>query len=110
MEALKLHEELYYRDFNSRVYESDGFKSVSPIYAKYFRKIEFDENGKAKYGTLNRKNKEFRVGSNRWQVFTKSEMEDDIYINDNVHLICEAVRSCKNVETLKKIAKILENK
>ena len=101
---------LFYFDQNSRVYEMGGIKKNSPFHRGYFRPINvIGENAKeliCEYGNINKKTEMYITGRMKFKTYTEQEMEDDIYVADNRHILSEKVRTAK-ADVLRQIENLL---
>lgn len=88
---------LYYFDQNRRIYEMNGIKKSSPFHEGYFIPIKvISENEKeivCEYGTVKKKTMEYHWGRSKYKVYTEQEKNDEVYIQENRHLIAEKVRT-----------------
>ena len=88
---------LYYFDQNRRIYELNGVKKSSPFHEGYFIPIEvISENEKeiiCKYGVVKKKTMEYHFGRSKFKVFTEQQKNDEVYVQENRHLIAEQVRT-----------------
>jgi len=88
---------LYYFDQNRRIYEMNGIKKSSPFYEGYFIPIKvISENEKeivCEYGTVKKKTMEYHWGRLKYKVYTEQEKNDEVYVQENRHLIAEKVRT-----------------
>ena len=88
---------LYYFDQNRRIYEMNGVKKSSPFHEGYFIPIKvISENEKeivCEYGTIKKKTMEYHWGRSKYKVYTEQEKNDEVYVQENRHLIAEKVRT-----------------
>ena len=88
---------LYYFDQNRRIYELNGVKKSSPFHEGYFIPIEvISENEKeiiCKYGVVKKKTMEYHFSRSKFKVFTEQQKNDEVYVQENRHLIAEQVRT-----------------
>lgn len=88
---------LYYFDQNRRIYEMNGVKKSSPFHEGYFIHIKVvSENEKeivCEYGTIKKKTMEYHWGRSKYKVYTEQEKNDEVYVQENRHLIAEKVRT-----------------
>ncbi len=88
---------LYYFDQNRRIYELNGVKKSSPFHEGYFIPIEvISENEKeiiCKYGVVKKKTMEYHFSRSKFNVFTEQQKNDEVYVQENRHLIAEQVRT-----------------
>lgn len=88
---------LYYFDQNRRIYELNGVKKSSPFHEGYFIPIEvISENEKeiiCKYGIVKKKTMEYHFSRSKFKVFTEQQKNDEVYVQENRHLIAEQVRT-----------------
>ncbi len=88
---------LYYFDQNRRVYEMNGVKKSSPFHEGYFIPIkvvsETDKEIICEYGTIKKKTMEYHCGRSKYKVYTEEEKNDEVYVQENRHLIAEKVRT-----------------
>jgi hypothetical protein len=88
---------LYYFHQNRRIYELNGVKKSSPFHEGYFIPIEvISENEKeiiCKYGVVKKKTMEYHFSRSKFKVFTEQQKNDEVYVQENRHLIAEQVRT-----------------
>ena len=88
---------LYYFDQNRRIYELNGVKKSSPFHEGYFIPIEvISENEKeiiCKYGVVKKKTMVYHFSRSKFKVFTEQQKNDEVYVQENRHLIAEQVRT-----------------
>ena len=88
---------LYYFDQNRRIYELNGVKKSSPFHEGYFIPIEvISENEKeiiCKYGVVKKKTMEYHFSRSKFKVFTEQQKNDEVYVQENRHLIAEQVKT-----------------
>ena len=88
---------LYYFDQNRRVYEMNGVKKSSPFHEGYFIPIkvvsETEKEIICEYGAIKKKTMEYHWGRAKYKVYTEQEKNDDVYVNENRHIIAEKVRT-----------------
>ena len=88
---------LYYFDQNRRIYELNGVKKSSPFHEGYYIPIEvISENEKeiiCKYGVVKKKTMEYHFSRSKFKVFTEQQKNDEVYVQENRHLIAEQVRT-----------------
>lgn len=88
---------LYYFDANRRIYELNGVKKTSPFYECFFIPIEVvSENEKefiCKHGMIKKKNMQYSFGKSKFKVFTEDQKNDEVYINENRHIISHKILS-----------------
>lgn len=101
---------LYYFDQNRRIYEMNGIKKSSPFHEGYFSPIKVvSENEKeiiCEYGTIKKKTMEYHWGRTKYKVYTEEEKNDDVYVNENRHIIAEKVRTL-SAEKLRMVEAVL---
>ncbi len=101
---------LYYFDQNRRVYEMNGVKKNSPYHEGYFIPIKVvSENDKeiiCEYGVIKKKTMEYHFGRTKYKVYTEQQKNDEVYVQENRHIIAEAVR-CLSADRLRAVESIL---
>jgi hypothetical protein len=101
---------LYYFDQNRRVYEMNGIKKSSPFREGYFIPIkvvsETDKEIICEYGTIKKKTMEYHWGRSKYKVYTEQEKNDEVYVQENRHIIAEKVRTL-SVEKLRMVEGVL---
>jgi hypothetical protein len=112
MERLTIKDELYYFDPNSRVYEIDGVRQITPSYSGHYRKIQITgEDDKfliTSSGKINKINRMYlRPRWDKVKVLTKEEMLDDVYVQTHRHILAEKVRQL-DADVLRKIEAVLK--
>lgn len=88
---------LYYFDQNRRIYELNGVKKSSPFHEGYFIPIEVISGNEkeiiCKYGIVKKKTMEYHFSRSKFKVFTEQQKNDEVYVQENRHLIAEQVRT-----------------
>ena len=103
---------LYYFDLNSRVYELNGVKKSSPFQEGYYRPIkiisETDKEFVCDYGKINKKTMLYDFARVKRKVYTEQEKIDDVYIQENRHILAEKVRLL-SADVLRKVEDVLNS-
>lgn len=88
---------LYYFDQNRRIYKINGVPKSSPYHEGYFIPIkvvsETDKEIICEYGTIKKKTMEYHLGRSKYKVYTEQQKNDDVYVQENRHIIAEKVRT-----------------
>lgn len=74
----------------------NGVKKNSPFHEGHFVPIKvISENEKeiiCEYGIIKKKTMEYHFGRSKCKVYTEQEKNDDVYVQENRHIIAEKVR------------------
>lgn len=101
---------LFYFDQNRRVYEMNGVKKDRPYYIVHFKPLNIiGENEKefiCEYGVINKRSRMYSWGNSKFKTYTEREMMDEVYVEENRHILCERVRK-SNANVLRQIEKLL---
>ena len=103
---------LYYFDQNRRIYEMNGERKISPYHEGYFIPIkvvsETDKEIICEYGTIKKKTMEYHFGRSKYKVYTEQQKKDDVYVQENRHIISEKVRTL-SAEKLRMVEAVLND-
>lgn len=98
-------------DPNRRVYPRDEHGKVpisaGPIYREHWIPIKIVGENRRSW-ILEYWNKKIpKKGPHHGACFTQKEVDDDVWLSDHRHKVCESVRRCGNADALRAIADIV---
>lgn len=87
---------LFYFDHNHRIYEMNGVKKSAPFQEGYYIPLtivsETDKEYICQYGKIKKKTMQYHWGRQKFKVYTEQQKDDDVYVQENRHIIAEKVR------------------
>jgi hypothetical protein len=118
---LKIGDSVWLFDYNRRIYKKkDGFSYGGPIYRYHWYEKKIIGSTKLSWIVNTRFDIKhcLKIGKNKIRshyniLLSEQELNDKVWEHDNICGISEAVRKCKDITVLRKVAEIIgyvENK